>query len=167
MRTLISDSDLNTCITDIFTNELLYTKKLFICANMQYLTGCRANDVLKFENWSVLMSGDIQLQPQKNNLLRVFSPLEIDSDFYSALLVNTNYLSGLMYRKYQYYIERILHTKYFRINDKPVSTHLFRYNYARQMKANGFTDVEIKDKLGERQLTSAQAYIYSQITWEI
>lgn len=167
MRTLITDIDLNTTLSQALNNNLLYTKKLYTCASMQFMTGCRANDVLKFNNWTLLGNGNLQLQPQKNNLLRIFEPSEVNNDFYNAIVENESYLDGLFYRKYQYYMEKILHTKYFKINDKPVSTHLFRYNYARQMKANGFTDVQIKEKLGERQLSSAQAYIYSQITWEI
>lgn len=167
MRVLINNTDLNNTLTSALSNRLLYSKELKICAIMQYMTGARANDILNFSRWTLLANGNVQLQPQKNNLLRIFTPEEVDSGFYSALVDNCNYFGGLYYRKYEYYLERVLHSHIFRVNQKPVSTHLFRYNYARKMKENGFTDVEIKDKLGERQLVSAQAYIYSQISWVI
>lgn len=167
MRVLISNTDLENTLSSALSNQLLYSKELKICANMQYMTGARANDILNFSRWTLLANGNVQLQPQKNNLLRIFTPEEVDSGFYSALVDNYNYFEGLYYRKYEYYLERILHSHIFRVNQKPVCTHLFRYNYARKMKENGFTDVDVKDKLGERQLVSAQAYIYSQISWEI
>lgn len=167
MRVLINDSDLENTMFACTVNPILYSKQLLICANMQYLTGCRANDVLGFDRWTLLGNGNLQLQPQKNNLLRVFTPAEIDVDFYASVVNNIDYFEGLFYRKYEYYIERIFHNHLFRINQKPVSTHLFRYNYARKLKASGSTDLEIKDKLGERRLSSAQAYIYGNISWDI
>ena len=167
MRVLINNTDLENTLSQALSSQLLYSKELKICANMQYMTGARANDVLNFTRWTLLANGNVQLQPQKNNLLRLFTPEEIDSNFYEALVIDSNCFEGLFYRKYEYYLERILHSHIFRVNQKPVCTHLFRYNYARKMKENGFTDAEIKEKLGERQLTSAQAYIYSQISWEI
>jgi hypothetical protein len=51
----------------------------------------------------------------------------------------------------------------FYIGQKRSYTHIFRHLKAKNMKAGGSTDLQIKEYLGEKNLKSAQAYIYSEI----
>lgn len=167
MRELISNVDLENVMYDVISDINLYSHEIKIAAKMQYLTGCRANDVLEADRWILLMDGNLQLQPQKGNNIRTFEPLDVDNDFYDYIVEGHFLLDGLNYRKYNYYIELAMHKYAFKVFSKSITSHLFRHNYAKKLHDTGMSDVDIQNKLGERRLSSAVGYIYSPITWQV
>ena len=48
-------------------------------------------------------------------------------------------------------------------NRKQVSTDLFRHNKAKRLFAEGYTETQIQNYLGEKDLKNALAYINSEI----
>lgn len=162
---IIDTETLSDVLTDVLKDSRLYSYGLIACANLQYLTGCRANEALEFSRWQVLGNGNIQLQPQKGNNLRVFDPSIGTCVFFQDLIKGSNSCEGIFYRKYFYYLDKILGSHMFTIGGKGVNSHLFRHNYARVNKLLGHTDTEIKNLLGEVTQISADHYIYSEIHW--
>ena len=152
-------------LADALNDSKLYSYGLVACAEVQYLTGCRANEALEFSRWQVLGNGNIQLQPQKGNNLRVFDPSIQTCRFFQDLIKGENACEGIFYRKYCYYLEKVLGSHMFTIGDKGVNSPLFRHNYARVKKLLGSTDNEIRIMLGEVTQQSADHYIYSEINW--
>lgn len=160
---IITDTELNTMLFNVLDNEELYSTELQILAELQYTTGCRITEGLEFTRWTLLGNGNIQLQPQKSNNLRVFDPSITINKYFGGVINNVNTTNGLHYRKYNYYIEKIIGFNNFTIGNKGVSSHLFRHNFAKQLKVNGMSDNDIKNSLGEITQQSANHYIYSQI----
>lgn len=165
MMDIISNSELDSKLASILGSSILYTHEIKIVAEMQYLCGCRANDLLEFNRWSVLLSGQLQLIPQKGNNVRLFDLSEVNDDWYYSVATNSSLLNSLNYRKYNYYVERALKKWDFHVMSKNISTHVFRHNYAKKLHDSGMSDVDVQTKLGERRLSSAQGYIYSNIYW--
>jgi integrase len=164
MRVIVNDSELYSICSDIVYSSLLYSKALKMCANVQFMTGARANDVLDFSRWAYIGSSTFTLNPQKGNLQRVFNVSELPPAFAAMLQANINPFNRIFYRKYEYYVNQVIGWRLLECGDRGLSTHIFRHNYARQLKVNGWSDNDIRLKLGETHLSSAQAYIYSNIT---
>ena len=162
---LINDSDLNSVLYDARDNDLLYSTELQLIADVQFRTGCRIGEAIQFNRWTLLGNGNIQLQPQKSNNLREFDPTVIRAKYFDYVIANTDLFSSVGYRKYNYYLEKVLNYHQFTIGNKSVSSHLFRHNYARQLKLLGVSDDNIRINLGEVTQQSANHYIYSQIEW--
>lgn len=160
---VISNERLDEILYNSISDGLLYTKELKIVAHTQYITGCRANDVIEFERWSNVGNNTIRLNPQKGNNFRDFDKSILDGSLVSCIENNVNLFEGLFYRKYQYYMASILGRFCFSLGSKNISTHLFRHNYAKKLKSSGYSDSDIKTMMGERNQVSANQYIYSQI----
>lgn len=162
---IINDTDLNNTMLSVLQDENLYSVELKEIAQLQYKTGCRITEALEFNRWTLLGNGNIQLQPQKGNNLRVFDPTIVLCKYFDKVIANNNIYSNIFYRKYNYYLEKAINYHQFTIGNKAVSSHLFRHNYARLYKANGQSDDDIRIILGEVAQQSANHYIYSQIEW--
>lgn len=161
MQTIITDNELNTILYEtIYTNRSI-EPEIRLLIEILYSTGCRINDVLEYERWTVLMNGNIQLQPQKRNNLRIFGPGELPTLFYDNLVNGINTFDGYYYDKCEYYINEILRKNAIKRNKKYLTTHLFRHNYCKKLHNLGMTDEQIQLKLGLLNLASAQNYIYS------
>lgn len=162
---IIDTITLSSILSDTLNDEKLYSREIKALAELQYLTGCRVNEGLEFSRWQLLGNGNIQLQPQKGNNLRVFDPSIQTCVYFQDLIKNEYACEKLFYRKYCYYLDKVLHYHLFSIGGKGVNSHLFRHNYARVQKLLGHTDSEIKTLLGEVTQQSADHYIYSEINW--
>ena len=161
MQTIITDNELDLILYNALFYDRTILPEIRLLIEILYTTGCRINDVLEYNRWSVLMNGNIQLQPQKRNNLRVFGPDELPIMFYDNLVANIDTFEGFFYDKCEYYINEILRKNAIKRNRKYLTTHLFRHNYCKKLHNLGMTDEQIQLKLGLLNLASAQNYIYS------
>lgn len=164
MRRVITNNELDSICRETLELSSIIDPNLTILYDIMYRTGCRINDVLEFNRWTVLMNGNIQLEPQKNNNLRVFQESELPSIFYDNLVNNYNFLNGYFYGKCEYHLKSIINKYDIRRYDKKITTHIFRHNYAKKMSDTGMTNEQVRVKLGEKQLSSATGYISSVLT---
>ena len=165
MRIVIDSIVLDNLLSDIVYNNSKMNLDFSVYIELLYLSGCRANDALEFNRWQLLANSSVLLTPQKGNNLRSFGASELPILFYNSLVDNENIFEYLSYPKVLYYLDELLNKYDFRIIKKRCTNHLFRHNYAKLLKNDGFTDIEIKDKLGEKNLSSAMQYINSSITY--
>jgi len=164
MRTEIDQNILDLILVSTTEERYLYSFEYRELFNLLYLTGCRINDILEFQRWNVLNNGDLLLQPQKNNNLRLFKQNEVTLLFYNSILENNNMFNGMLYGSCEYHLLKVINKYDIRKDKKKITTHLYRHNYTKKLKMKGFTDEQIKVILGEKQLASAQNYIYSSFT---
>ena len=165
MKKLITDSELDNVCIDIIDSIKVYDVLYSEVCVLLYVSGCRCNDVLERNRWKLLLDNRLELTPQKNNNKRYFNQEEVTEYWYSSFLLDVDCFFDIDYRKFNYYLEMSLNKYYLMTFSKRISTHIFRHNFARKLKLQGLTDNQIKDRLGEKQLSSAQKYIYSQIFW--
>lgn len=163
METLLTNLQIDEICVFAMNGKTLYNRQLKIIAEIQYITGARANDVIEFNRWSEYNSTQLLLQPQKGNNARIFNKSDINNDFVYGVVNNENILEFETFRKYDYYLKLTLNRFGLSVGNKGINTHIFRHNYAKKLKDDGSTDVEIKDLLGEVRQSSANSYIYSNV----
>lgn len=126
------------------------------------ITGIRADEInLKY--WIKLSPDLYKLTPTKRNNERFFTEAELTQEWIEAIELQnpvrfTNSYSSLMY----YFQKTKLWSKMY-VNVKEICNHLYRHLYARNLKDLGYTDDEIRIKMGEKKQTSADEYIYGII----
>ena len=125
--------------------------------------GCRFNDVMKLEKWSIVNELTVSLLPQKNNSLRVFNKSDLDVMLRHQLENNYNYYAKTSYSDAISVFYRMFPIPNIRVKNKPIKTHIFRHIKAKRLKANGMSDNDIRLYLGENMQRSANDYIYSQV----
>ena len=125
--------------------------------------GCRFNDVMKLEKWSIVNELTVSLLPQKNNSLRVFNKSDLDVMLRHQLENNYNLYSKTSYSDAISVFYRMFPLPNIRVKNKPIKTHIFRHIKAKRLKANGMSDNDIRLYLGENMQRSANDYIYSQV----
>lgn len=160
---LINSVELN----DILSNNLEQLKYNYFdraySFELMFKTGCRVNETLELNRWNIINDNEISLQPQKGNLLRVFNKSIFENNFINAIENNLPISTNLTTDKLRYNLQQHFLDYGFIIGKKRSISHIFRHNYAKQLKLNGSTDLEIKSIMGEKKLSSAMAYIYSDV----
>lgn len=164
-RTIITDVDLNNVLQDVVYNSYYYYPVVKDVLELLLISGCRINDVLEFNRWSVVDGTKIKLKPEKNNNDRLFEESQLTSLWFNSVQNNVDLFFDINYSKVVYELKKKFDKYYFMSYNKRLLSHIFRHNYAKQLKLNGSTDLEIKNLMGEKKLSSAQNYIYSQIFW--
>ena len=102
MGALITDSQLDNVLYDSIYYGGVIDYEIRLLIEVLYMTGCRINDVLEYDRWNVLMNRNVQLQPQKRNNLRIFTPTELPTLFYDNLVNDVNTFDGYYYGKCEY-----------------------------------------------------------------
>lgn len=129
-----------------------------------YQLGTRAREPLRRNLWTFADKNTIILMPQKNNAPRLFLRREIPRNFLEHLKHPDFLEITPSYSQLNYLFKQAFPYNNLYVGKKSSTLHLFRHNYARALKWQGYTDEEIKIKMGEHQQSSADEYIYSEIT---
>lgn len=151
------DRDLSRICNCVHKYERVY----YPFFEVMYDLGVRAVESYDISRWRIDSSGAIILQPQKGNDVRVFDSDLLSSVFLSyvkgeinvPVYINYDRLNGA-FRRYTMY-----HGIY--VGNKKSSLHLFRHNFVKQQMLLGYSDEEIQQMLGERNVESALSYINS------
>lgn len=136
---------------------------LFSVFQTMYKTGGRFSDIYNHQNWTVIDANYLKLTPQKNNNIRIIPASDINFYLYDSILNGWD-----IGREFSYSYAKNAYNRFFPgpklfVKSKPVTTHLFRHNKAKLLKKEGNTDSQIQQYLGEKSITSANQYIYSNI----
>lgn len=159
---LLSDSDLkNFC--DAYANAAtIFCPRIAPNIVLMWATGCRLVESVEATRWTV--SGPkVILDTAKRNNPRKFLFSEIPDLGKQFIEAGINLGLEKPQNTFQYQQQLFFGARIFTIGEKKSFNHLFRHNVARQKKVAGWTDREIKIWLGEKNLISAEQYIYSDI----
>ena len=126
-----------------------------------YFLGCRSVEVIERKRWEFLDDSFLVLQPSKNNNQRIFKVGSVPSSFIEYLKNETLEDNFVTYQKLNYNFNKYFIYSHIYIGNKECRLHLFRHNYVKMLVNKGFTNEEIKDKLGEKNQSSADVYINS------
>ena len=125
-------------------------------------TGLRPSELMLLDRFQPVGDEFVQFTPLKNNNLRIFAL----SDFhpYFEYLITNNL--PLDYSFSQRYLSRQFSHyagKTYYVNNKAISTYLFRHFYVKNLFRSGLSPDEIKTKLGHTNISSTLSYINSQV----
>jgi len=127
-------------------------------------TGIRSSE-LQSLNWELLDDNKFLLYTLKNSSPRIFEASELNEEFIDYLLNPSKKKLIINYTTLLYYLELLQKNYRFFLKDKNLLLHMFRHAYAKRLKLQGLTDIEIQLKMAEKNLKSAQHYIYSEIKY--
>lgn len=161
----LSNIDLNQmCLTLINTGTNAHPE-LGAIFQLMYNTGCRHLEACSLARWGVFSGSIVKLDTLKGNGLRPF-PFSIIPSYYLAKIQSLG-ASPLIFTPSQieYYLKNNMLIQNIRNGDKAITTHVFRHNFARQLKANGYTDAQIQTEFRHTSPTSTANYIYDPLVF--
>lgn len=126
-----------------------------------YYLGCRSVEALERNRWEFIEDNFVILQPSKKNNQRIFKIGSIPDSFLEYLKNEELEHNFVTYQKLNYNFNKYFIYSHIYVGNKESRLHLFRHNYVKLLVDNGFSSEEIKDKLGEKNQSSADIYINS------
>ena len=132
---------------------------------VQYVTGCRFNELRQISRFSIIDSTDFSLQPQKGNNLRTLPISIIPPEFISMIQAQDDYFQGLTQSTASYYFRTFYFGKRIFHNNKQLTTNLFRHHFCKSLYNSGYTVSQIAYNLGERDQKNAENYIFSDLVY--
>lgn len=126
-----------------------------------YFLGCRSVEAIERKRWEILDDSFLILQPSKRNNQRIFKVDNIPDSFLAYLRNESLEDNFVTYQKLNYNFNKYFIYSHIYVGNKESRLHLFRHNYVKMLVSRGFTSEEIKDKLGEKNQSSADIYINS------
>lgn len=128
-----------------------------------YRTGMRFEDCFTLLRWEILSEQKVAVATAKGSDIRILDGSEINPALLAAVAAGNTQFFNFSYSTALRYFSLAFPQPNLKIGGKKVKTHIFRHNKARTLKASGLSDQEIQRYLGEKNLSSANAYIYSVI----
>ena len=159
----LTDNQINNICRRIVETSEKYDIFLHSVFETLFLTGLRAGEVVDFSRWSADSYGNLIVQTQKNSNPRTFEITDISPVFADVILTGNTQLINFNYKYLQRSFRRFADYPQLFVGNKQVSTHLFRHNKAKRLFVAGYTETEIQNYLGEKDLKNALAYINSDI----
>jgi len=156
----VSDAVLDSMLLEFVEECKKKSLQAYNTFGILYYGGFRISEIISLGTLD-LNNGTFVMQPRKGNNVRTLSYTDFPLDFRDIIKHSTSVFLFNSVSNAQHFFSN--HWKYKTIfhKTKNVSSHLFRHNYAKKLKSQGLTDGQIQLKLGEKQLSSAQNYIYS------
>ena len=140
----------------------VYAYIIFDCL---YNTGLRINELIDYSRLEIIDTNTVLVQTQKFSNPRTIQISDLNTIYFAHLAADT--LKSIL-RSYSYYSNKfVLFNSLFprlSINDKRITTHLFRHNYVKKLHESKLSISEISTIIGEREEKNTMGYIYSEIT---
>ena len=126
-----------------------------------YYLGCRSIEAIERDRWEFVEDRFVILRTSKKNNQRIFKVNDVPNSFLDYLNNELLEDNSVTYQKLNYNFGKYFIYSHIYIGNKESRLHLFRHNYVKLLIDKGFTSEEIKDKLGEKNQSSADIYINS------
>ena len=130
---------------------------------VQYVTGCRFNELRQISRFSIVDSTQYNLQPQKGNNVRILPLNLLPPEFISMIQAQDAYFEGLTQSTASYYFRTFYFNKRIFHDNKQLTTNLFRHHFCKSLYNSGYTVSQIAYNLGERDQKNAENYIFSDL----
>ena len=126
-----------------------------------YYLGCRSVETIERSRWEFIEDNFLILQPGKKNNQRIFKIDNVPDSFLEYLKNESLDSNFVTYQKLNYNFNKYFIYSHIYVGNKESRLHLFRHNFVKLLIDQGFSDEEIRDKLGEKTQSSANMYINS------
>lgn len=161
MKTLNLTEIENICNRVVEQTELFYYP-LHTFFYTQKNTGLRPSELMLLDRFQLVGDEFVQFTPLKNNNFRIFA-LSDFHPYFEYLISNSlpleySFSQRYLSRQFSHYAGKQLF-----VNNKAISTYLFRHFYVKNLYHKGLSPDEIKTKLGHTNVSSTLSYINSEI----
>jgi len=131
-----------------------------------YKTGLRFCELQDFSRWSIVNEKEIICDTAKDSLKRTFSRASFYTDFFERFISNDNIYLRINNSTASYFFYTFYPKKYCCIDNKRLTNHLYRHNFAKIVKTFNNDDEEVRIALGEKSIVNARSYINSVIKYQ-
>jgi len=159
---LLSDSEIYDICSRTVNSAAAIDYALYQYYQLLFVTGCRVSEVSAFDRWSYSAIDTVSLLPLKNNFVRNFDVAVIPTNFqlqFSGASSTMPILSSAYLGRWFFALNPVHIFK----DNKQVTSYIFRYNYIKQLRLSGYTDIDIMRLIGHTRLATTQGYLNAQL----
>lgn len=160
---VLTYAEIDTTCQKIRDNIILKYPRYSSHIKLMYLYGCRINEVFDYRISFNASSGNVEINPQKGNNLRVLPMVNSEVPVLIEELNITQDNFWLNKRNLQRIIDEVHPIRNLKCGDKNIGAHLFRHNWIRKQVENGKQYTEIDNLLGYTSQSVRDTYLAATI----
>lgn len=161
----LNDSQITSACIRVVDTARHYQPLQWIAFNTQLLTGCREGEVVQLWRWSLSNVGIYTLITEKSNAVRTFEAGDLPIEFRSWIANRPTGIAPTSVDRLRSAFRQMVPFPNLTAGKKGISTHLFRYNYIRALKASGKSTPEIKEAMGLSSTAVINGYLENDVEY--
>lgn len=161
----LDDAQITSACLHVITRATEYQPLQAIAFSTLFATGCREGEVVQLWRWSLSNVGIYTLITEKGNAVRTFEASDLPIDFRSWIANRPTGIAPTSVDRLRSSFRQLVSYPNLTSGHKGISTHLFRYNYIRALKAAGATTPEIKAAMGLSSTTVINGYLENVVSY--
>ncbi|MEI7513175.1 MAG: hypothetical protein WCJ74_00960 [bacterium] len=163
--TIYNAVDLNSDLQFFITSVSNVSRWYFEFFSIQSITGCRFIELKELSRWSVADETHLLLFTAKGSAPRLFKKSAFPPFFVKAITDSNNYFFSITNATASYYFKVFYPKKKVFHLQHPLTTHLFRHNFAKQLHLSNYTRADVQLEMGEKSIFNSNIYIDSVLTY--
>ena len=163
MPFLLSLSNLNEYLTRIQTPISGYDFRLFDFWADLYATGCRPQELVQRNLWTVFDASYMALQPVKGNDVRYILKSVLSDSFWFYWNLPDQLYSPFTLRKFRYQFRQYWELGITTAGNKYIELYLFRHRYIKYLDSIGYSTAQIMTEMGITTASIVEDYVNSLI----
>lgn len=154
-------SDLQSFLISVSEVSHWYFEFFYI----QSITGCRFIELKEGVRWSVADQTHLLLFTAKGSSPRIFKKDSFPLYFIQSVTAGTCYFNRITNSTASYYFKVFYPKKRVFHGQHPLTTHLFRHNFAKQLYLANYSRLEVQSEMGEKSIFNSNSYIDSDLEY--
>ncbi len=128
-----------------------------------YNCGVRQAELFQYSITTINDEGYLIINPLKNNHVRKLKVNSTETALNLEILHHTANTPSINSKSLQRYLTANPEINALQIGNKSVNAHVFRHNYIKRLRTNGFSKEEIALNMGYTNISTADKYLNSKI----
>lgn len=158
--TPITNTQLNQILLDLIVKAKATYPPIGSAYQLLYDTGARFHEITYLQDWKFIDNGhSIQYQTIKNDHTRIFPVSLLTPESINLIATSGQSIEHITYHRARNLMQELLSGKSLTTNQKQLSLHAFRHNFARQLLAKGLGPTTIQQYLGLKSETVFSGYL--------
>jgi len=163
-RTLLGVQDLSQILDTFLTNVPSYhASHMMQLFRTMRTFGFRIRELKNIPDWEYVSQEEILAKTSKGSAPRLLKVDDCEPFLLQSIGSTENQLYRMSYSTYQRVFTEYTPALYFEVDDGPISLHLFRHAYIKELDASGNSIASIRNKTGIVSDTIVNNYINSNI----
>lgn len=142
-----------------------YQQLQWIAFKTMLVTGCREGEIVQLHRWYLNPLGYYEMQAEKGNAIRTFEAVNLPIEFRKWIASRSTGIAPTSTDRLRSAFRQMVAYGSLTVGNKGISTHLFRYNYIRQLKAAGRDIPEIKAIMGLSSTKVVNGYLNNPVDY--
>lgn len=136
------------------------------CVTLLWKGGFRIKELYNSSRWTVKNDHAYYVQTEKNGNKRTWQKSDTPSELIYAIENQTPAFQNCRYPTITRLIEKIPNSYKWKLGNKGICTHIFRYSKITEMHIAGSSDQDICDFIGEKEIKNIQGYYNAEIFYK-